>query len=25
MDLEHWLADFSLDELWQMNRLGGRP
>jgi predicted ATPase len=24
MDLEHWLADYSLDELWQMGRLGGR-
>jgi predicted ATPase len=24
LDLEHWLADFSLDELHQMGRLGGR-
>jgi predicted ATPase len=24
MGLEAWLADYSLDELWQMGRLGGR-
>ena len=24
MDLDEWLADFSLDELWQMGRMGGR-
>ncbi len=23
-DLEHWLADYTLDELWAMNVLGGR-
>jgi len=23
-DLEHWLADYTLDELWAMNILGGR-
>jgi predicted ATPase len=25
LDLDAWLADYSLDELWQMGRLGGRP
>jgi predicted ATPase len=25
LDLEHWLADYSLDELWAMNVIGGRP
>lgn len=24
MDIEHWLADYSLDELWAMGNLGGR-
>jgi predicted ATPase len=24
LDLAHWLADYSLDELWAMNILGGR-
>jgi predicted ATPase len=24
MDLGHWLADYSLDEVWQMGRMGGR-
>jgi predicted ATPase len=25
IDLEHWLADYSLDQLWAMNIIGGRP
>jgi len=25
MDIEKWLEDYSLDQLWQMNLLGGRP
>ncbi len=25
LDLEKWLADYSLDELWAMNVIGGRP
>jgi predicted ATPase len=25
IDLEHWLKDYSLDELWAMNIIGGRP
>ncbi|MFM8332402.1 MAG: AAA family ATPase [Candidatus Methylumidiphilus sp.] len=24
LDLEHWLEDYSLDEVWRMGRLGGR-
>jgi predicted ATPase len=24
LDLEKWMAEYSLDELWQMGRLGGR-
>lgn len=24
-NLEHWLEDYSLDELWAMNLIGGRP
>lgn len=24
MDLNHWLVDFSLDEIWQMGVIGGR-
>ena len=24
MDLDRWLADYSMDELWQMGRMGGR-
>ncbi|MFZ4658576.1 MAG: AAA family ATPase [Caldilineaceae bacterium] len=24
MDLERWLEDYTLDEIWQMGRLGGR-
>jgi predicted ATPase len=25
MDLNHWLEDYSLDQLWAMNIIGGRP
>jgi predicted ATPase len=25
IDLEHWLADYTLDQLWAMNIIGGRP
>ncbi|MEG4228530.1 AAA family ATPase [Microcoleus sp. N9_B2] len=25
IDLEHWLEDYSLDQLWAMNIFGGRP
>ncbi len=25
LDLERWLSDYTLDELWSMNVLGGRP
>ncbi|MDY6908916.1 MAG: AAA family ATPase [Thermodesulfobacteriota bacterium] len=25
MDIEHWLAEYSLDEVWRMGRMGGRP
>ncbi|HBB33906.1 MAG TPA: ABC transporter ATP-binding protein [Cyanobacteria bacterium UBA8803] len=25
MDLGHWLEDYSLDQLWAMNIIGGRP
>jgi hypothetical protein len=25
MDSEHWLAEYSLDEVWRMGRMGGRP
>jgi predicted ATPase len=25
LDLDKWLADYALDELWSMGRLGGRP
>ncbi|WP_341730346.1 AAA family ATPase [Microcoleus sp. EPA2] len=25
IDLEHWLKDYSLDQLWAMNIIGGRP
>ena len=25
LDLEKWLADYSLDEVWAMNLMGGRP
>ena len=24
LDLDHWLSEFTLDELWQMGRMGGR-
>ena len=24
MDLDKWLADYSLDEVWRMGRMGGR-
>ena len=24
LDLEEWLAEYSLDEVWRMGRLGGR-
>lgn len=24
LDLDHWLGEFTLDELWQMGRMGGR-
>ena len=24
LDLEKWLADYTLDEIWSMGRLGGR-
>lgn len=25
LDLEKWLADYSMDEIWAMNLMGGRP
>jgi predicted ATPase len=25
IELEHWLEDYSLDQLWAMNIIGGRP
>ncbi len=25
MDLDEWLKDYSLDDVWRMGRLGGRP
>jgi predicted ATPase len=25
LNLEKWLADYSLDEIWAMNLIGGRP
>jgi predicted ATPase len=25
MDLDRWLAEYSLDEVWRMGRIGGRP
>jgi predicted ATPase len=25
LDLDKWLADYSLDEIWAMNLMGGRP
>jgi predicted ATPase len=25
LDLAHWLEDYSLDELWRMGIMGGRP
>jgi predicted ATPase len=25
MDLEEWLKEYSLDEVWRMGRMGGRP
>ncbi|WP_224090968.1 AAA family ATPase [Nostoc sp. MS1] len=25
LDLDKWLADYSLDEVWKMNLIGGRP
>ncbi|MBD2084229.1 MULTISPECIES: AAA family ATPase [unclassified Coleofasciculus] len=25
MDLDHWLKDYSLDQIWAMNIIGGRP
>lgn len=25
MNLDHWLEDYSLDQLWAMNIIGGRP
>jgi predicted ATPase len=25
LDLEEWLKEYSLDEVWRLNRLGGRP
>jgi len=24
LDLEEWLADYSLDEVWRMGRMGAR-
>jgi len=24
LDLDHWLKEYTLDELWRMNRMGGR-
>jgi len=24
MDMEEWLKEFSLDEVWRMGRMGGR-
>lgn len=24
MDLEQWLAEYTLDEIWRMGRIGGR-
>jgi predicted ATPase len=24
LDLERWLAEYSLDEIWRMGRMGGR-
>lgn len=24
MDLEHWLSEYTLDEIWQLGRIGGR-
>ncbi len=24
LDIEHWLENYTLDQLWQMGRLGGR-
>jgi hypothetical protein len=24
MDLEQWLKEYSLDEVWRMGRMGGR-
>ena len=24
MDIDHWLKDYSLDEIWQMGQIGGR-
>jgi predicted ATPase len=24
LDLDHWLADYSLDDVWRMGRMGGR-
>jgi predicted ATPase len=24
LDLEHWLQDYALDEVWRMGRMGGR-
>lgn len=25
LDLGHWLAEYSLDDVWRMGRMGGRP
>ncbi len=25
MDIDRWLAEYSLDEVWRMGRMGGRP
>ena len=25
LDLEHWLADYTLDQVWRMGIMGGRP
>ncbi|MDB9458354.1 hypothetical protein PN480_14540 [Dolichospermum circinale CS-1225] len=24
-NLEHWLEEYSLDQVWAMNLMGGRP
>jgi len=25
LDLEHWLSDYTLDQVWRMGIMGGRP